>query len=87
MNCAIELNQQRQRLNRFVRESCGGDLTLVKSSFLGRRRGIGCEVEVLKEQIHEMQTGFCHPDALLWLQRSVVDLEMNRNRSGLTLVR
>ena len=87
MNCAIELNQQRTRLERFVRESCAGDLTLIKSSFASRRWGIRHEVEVLEKQLHEMQSGFCHPEALSWLQRTATDQEINRKKTGLTLVR
>ncbi len=88
MNCAIELNQQRERLERFVHESAASGLTLLKNSFPRKPSAPKrCEIEILKEQIREMESSCCHPEALSWLQQTVNTLESNRVQASLRLVK
>jgi len=86
MNCAIELNQQKKRLYRFVRESHAGHLTLLNGSLLNKQsnraeirfvrlRQMRHEMEVLERQVHEMESTICHPESLSWLRQTLCTLQ------------
>jgi len=86
MNCAIELSQMKQKLELFMQESFITDLRLIKGSFQRKWNYVSpYEIEILKQQLCEMESTFCHPEALSWLQQTISASEENRLRSGLKL--